>query len=46
VQNHPSLEHFLPLFVSLGASKTKVGKSLNNVYMYGNQSMDTIIFKE
>ncbi|XPV68238.1 MAG: DODA-type extradiol aromatic ring-opening family dioxygenase [Halarcobacter sp.] len=46
VQNHPTLEHFLPLFVSLGASKTKVGKSLNDVYMYSNQSMDTIIFKE
>lgn len=44
--NHPSLEHLLPLFVSLGASKTKVGKSLHNVFMYGNQSMDTIIFKE
>ncbi|WP_428026514.1 DODA-type extradiol aromatic ring-opening family dioxygenase [Arcobacter sp.] len=44
--NHPSLEHFLPLFVSLGASKNKVGKSLHDVYMYGNLSMDTILFKE
>ncbi len=44
-QNHTSLEHFLPLFVSLGASKTKVGKSLHDVYMYGNLSMDTIIFE-
>ena len=46
VQNHPSLEHFLPLFVSLGASKNRVGKSLHDVYMNGNLSMDTIMFEE
>jgi len=46
VENHPTLEHFLPLFVSLGASKNKKGKSLHNVYMHGNQSMDTIIFED
>ena len=45
-ENHPSLEHFLPLFISLGASKNKQGKSLHNVYMHGNQSMDTIIFED
>ena len=45
LQNHPTEEHFLPLFVSLGASKDKKGKSLHDVYMYGNQSMDTIIFE-
>lgn len=45
-KNHPTLEHILPLFVSLGASKNNVGKSLNDTYMYGNQSMDTILFKE
>ncbi|PLY07340.1 MAG: dioxygenase [Arcobacter sp.] len=45
-ENHPTLEHLLPLFVSLGASKNKVGKSLHDVYMYGNLSMDTIIFKD
>ncbi len=44
--NHPTLEHFLPLYVSLGASKTKAGESLHNRFMYGNQAMDTIIFKE
>lgn len=44
--NHPSLEHFLPIFIPLGSSKTKKGESLHNVFMYGNQSMDTIIFKE
>lgn len=45
LQNHPSQEHFLPLFISLGASKDRKGKSLHDVYMYGNQSMDTIIFE-
>lgn len=45
-QNHPTLDHFMPLFVNLGSSKSKVGKSLNNIYMYGNQSMDTYIFEE
>jgi 4,5-DOPA dioxygenase extradiol len=45
-KNHPTLEHILPLFVSIGASKNNVGQSLNDTYMYGNQSMDTIIFKE
>lgn len=45
-QNHPSLEHFLPLYVSLGVAKGKKGKALHDVYMYGNLSMDTIIFEE
>jgi len=45
-ENHPTLEHFLPLFISIGASKNKKGKSLHNVYMHGNQSMDTIIFED
>lgn len=44
--NHPTLEHFMPFFVPLGASKNRIGQSLHNVYMYGNQSMDTIIFKD
>lgn len=44
-QNHPSEEHLLPLFVALGSSTNHIGKSLHNKYMYGNQSMDTIIFK-
>lgn len=43
--NHPTLEHFLPLFLSLGTSKSKVGKSLHDVYMHGNLSMDTVIFE-
>lgn len=44
-ENHPSLEHFLPIFVAMGASDNYVGKSLHNIFMYNNQSMETIIFK-
>lgn len=44
-QNHPTLDHFLPLLINIGSSKNKIGESLNNVYMHGNLSMDTIIFK-
>lgn len=45
-ENHPTLEHWLPFFVVLGASKSKRGKSLLDVYMYANQSMDMIVFEE
>ena len=44
--NHPTLEHFLPIFVALGASKNMESEILNSIYMYGNQAMDTIIIKE
>lgn len=44
--NHPTLDHLLPLFIAVGASKTKKVIVLNNIYMYGNQAMDTIIFKD
>lgn len=43
-QNHPTIEHFSPLLVSYGASKDNIGRSLHDEYMYGNLSMDTIIF--
>ncbi len=43
--NHPTLEHLLPLFIVLGASKTKKGKALNSIFMYGNQAMDSILYK-
>ena len=44
-ENHPTLEHFLPLLVNMGASKDSVGKSLHDSYMFGNLSMDSIIFR-
>lgn len=45
-ENHPSLEHFLPIFIAMGASNNKIGQALLDVYMYGNQSMEIIIFKD
>ena len=45
-KNHPTLEHILPLFISLGASQSKRAQALNDVYMYGNQSMEALLFKE
>jgi len=44
-QNHPSLEHFMPLFFALGASKTKNVKVLNNTFMHGNLAMDSLVFQ-
>lgn len=45
-KNHPTTEHFLPLFIVYGASKGKSGTAINDVYMYSNQSMEMIIFKD
>lgn len=44
-ENHPTLEHWLPFFVVLGASKSKRGQSLLDIYMSANQSMDSILFE-
>jgi len=45
-ENHPTLEHFLPIFIAMGASKSKIGKAIFDVYMYANQSMEMIVFKD
>ncbi len=45
-ENHPTLDHFLPLYISIGGSNDHIGESLIENYMYGNLAMDTIIFKE
>lgn len=44
-ENHPTTEHFLPLFVVLGTSKDGIGESLHDSYMFGNLSMDSILFR-
>lgn len=45
VQNHPTDEHLLPLFVALGAaSKTDDAKHLNSVMTYGLLAMDAWLF--
>jgi len=43
-QNHPSDEHFLPLFIIFGSAKNKKGKSFNSEFMYSNISMECFAF--
>lgn len=45
-ENHPSLDHFLPLFINLGSSHDNKGESMIESYMFGSLAMDTIIFKK
>ncbi len=45
VQNHPTDEHLLPLFVALGAaSKPEAAQHLNRVMTYGLLAMDAWLF--
>lgn len=44
-QNHPTIDHLLPLFVNIGSSNDKKGESMIESYMFGSLAMDTIIFK-
>lgn len=46
LENHPTLEHFLPLFFVLGSSNNYIGEAFNSIFMYGNQAMDSIIFRD
>jgi len=43
-ENHPSEEHFLPFFVSLGASDTATGEAVHASYDYGVLAMDALAF--
>jgi 4,5-DOPA dioxygenase extradiol len=45
-KNHPSAEHFLPLFIAYGSAINKKGKSVNNEIQYSNISMESFIFDE
>jgi len=45
-KNHPSSEHFLPLFIALGASFNKRGRSFNSEIQYSNISMESFIFDD
>ncbi|WP_228058808.1 dioxygenase [Nostoc sp. LEGE 06077] len=47
LDNHPTEEHLLPLFVALGASdKNARGKQLHSSYTYGVFSMAAYAFDE
>lgn len=43
--NHPTIEHFTPLLIALGASGDKKGKSFNSEFLYSNISMESYIFQ-
>lgn len=43
-KNHPSFEHFLPLFIAFGNAINKKGKSFNSEMLYSNISMESFIF--
>ena len=43
-KNHPSPEHFLPLFIAFGNAIDKKGKSVNSEMQYSNISMESFIF--
>jgi 4,5-DOPA dioxygenase extradiol len=45
-KNHPSSEHFLPLFIAFGSAINKKGKSVNSEMQYSNISMESFIFDE
>ena len=43
-QNHPSPEHFLPLYIIYGSAKNKKAKSFNHEIAYTNLSMECFAF--
>ena len=43
-KNHPTDEHFLPLFIAYGSAINKKGKSFNSEMLYSNISMESFIF--
>lgn len=45
-KNHPTSEHFLPLFVALGAGNTTSATQLHSSYTYGVFSMAAYSFQE
>ena len=44
VQNHPTIEHFLPLFVALGAGDCTPARTLHRSYAFGMLAMDAYAF--
>lgn len=44
--NHPTDEHFLPLFIAFGSAQNKKGISFNSEIVYSNISMECFIFDQ
>jgi 4,5-DOPA dioxygenase extradiol len=45
-ESHPSEEHFLPLFVALGAAKSNIPQRYRPRFSYGALSMDAYIWRD
>lgn len=43
-KNHPTAEHFLPLYIAFGSAFNKKGKSVNSEFQYSNISMESFAF--
>jgi len=43
-KNHPTPEHFLPLFVAFGNAQNKKGISFNSEMVYSNLSLECFVF--
>jgi len=43
-KNHPTAEHFLPLFIAYGSARNKKGVSFNSEIVYSNLSMECFVF--
>lgn len=43
-KNHPSTEHFLPMYIAFGNAINKCGKSFNSEMLFSNISMESFIF--
>ena len=43
-KNHPTAEHFLPLYIAFGSALNKKGKSINSEFQYSNISMESFAF--
>lgn len=43
-KNHPTNEHFLPLYIAFGSAYNKKGKSFNSEFQYSSLSMECFIF--
>lgn len=44
LKNHPTPEHFLPLFVALGAARAAAGRRVHGSFSYGILAMDAFAF--
>lgn len=43
-KNHPTTEHFLPLYIAFGNAINKCGESFNSEMLFSNISMESFIF--